>query len=187
MADSPEAYQFQDLSPFVCILTFCPCLLVGRILLSSVCICHISLIFHTEHTAMQAGGLRGPGSSQIWTRTSFKIWTEHFTQSHFMKLLLMEDLRRIPKATFGWIFCLWPFLVLKKENPHEDLFDNRGWLYLDHTKVRSFLEHSCAILSSFKIVIIFNNKSAEIKTKSDDVILKMTTILKEMRVVQLCS
>ena len=36
----------------------------------------------------------------------------------------------------------------------------------NHVKVRSFFEHSCAILSSFKIVIIFNITSAEIKTKS---------------------
>ena len=47
------------------------------------------------------------------------------------------------------------------------------------TKVR------CAILISFKIVVIFNTTSADIKTKSADVILKMTTILKEMRIVQL--
>ena len=51
----------------------------------------------------------------------------------------------------------------------------------------SFLEHSCVILSSFKIVIIFNNASGEIKTKSADVLLKMITILKELRVAQLCS
>ena len=54
-------------------------------------------------------------------------------------------------------------------------------------KVRSLLEHSCAILISFKIVVIFNTTSADIKTKSADVILKMTTILKEMRIAQLCS
>ena len=35
-------------------------------------------------------------------------------------------------------------------------------------KVRSFLEHSCVILISFKIVIIFNTTSADIKTKSAD-------------------
>ena len=56
-----------------------------------------------------------------------------------------------------------------------------------YAKVRSFLEHSCAIVSSFKIVIIFNNTSAEIKTKSADVLLKMITILKELRIVHLCS
>ena len=54
-------------------------------------------------------------------------------------------------------------------------------------KVRSLLEHSCAILISFKIVVIFNTTSADIKTKSADNILKMTTILKEMRIAQLCS
>ena len=43
------------------------------------------------------------------------------------------------------------------------------------------------ILSSFKIVIIFNNTSAEIKAKSADVLLKMITILKELRIAQLCS
>ena len=53
------------------------------------------------------------------------------------------------------------------------------------TKVRSLLEHSCAILISFKIEVIFNIKSADIKTKSADFILKMTTILKEMRIAQL--
>ena len=40
---------------------------------------------------------------------------------------------------------------------------------------------------SFKIVVIFNTTSAEIKTKSADVILKKITILKEMRIVQMCS
>ena len=34
---------------------------------------------------------------------------------------------------------------------------------------------------------IFNDTSAEIKTKSADVLLKMTTILKELRIVQLRS
>ena len=48
------------------------------------------------------------------------------------------------------------------------------------SKVRSLTEHSCAILISFK-------KNSEIQTKSADVILKMTTILKEMRIAQLCS
>ena len=54
-------------------------------------------------------------------------------------------------------------------------------------KGRSFKEHSCAILSSIKIIIIFNNTSAEIKTKSADALLKMIIILKELRIVQLCS
>ena len=56
---------------------------------------------------------------------------------------------------------------------------------LSGTKVRSLLEHSCAILISFKIVVIFNTTSADIKTKSADVILKITTILKEIRIAQL--
>ena len=54
-------------------------------------------------------------------------------------------------------------------------------------KVRSFLEHSCAILSSFKIVIIFNNTSADFVLISADVLLRMITILKELRDAQLCS
>ena len=49
-------------------------------------------------------------------------------------------------------------------------------------KVRSFLEHSCAILSSFKIVVIFNTTSTGFVL----IILKMTTILKELRIAQLC-
>ena len=51
-------------------------------------------------------------------------------------------------------------------------------LHITHLyKVRLFLDSSCAILSSFKIVGIFNNTSAEIKKKSADVLLKMSTIL----------
>ena len=50
-----------------------------------------------------------------------------------------------------------------------------------------FLDRSCAILSCFKIVVIFDNTSAEIKTKSADALLKMTTILKELGIVQLQS
>ena len=50
-------------------------------------------------------------------------------------------------------------------------------------KVRPFKERSCVILSSFKIVIIFNVTSAEIKTKSADVLLKMITILKDRATV----
>ena len=41
------------------------------------------------------------------------------------------------------------------------------------------------ILISFKIVVVFNTTSADIKTKSADVVLKTTTILREMRIVQM--
>ena len=47
-------------------------------------------------------------------------------------------------------------------------------------KAGSLLEHSCAILNSFKIVVIFNNTSPDFVLISTDVLLKMTTILKEM-------
>ena len=40
-------------------------------------------------------------------------------------------------------------------------------------KVCSFLVRSCVILMSLKIVIIFNNKSADIVLISDDVVLKI--------------
>ena len=40
------------------------------------------------------------------------------------------------------------------------------------------------ILNFFKIVVLFNTTSADIKTKSADVTLKSTTILKEMRIAQ---
>ena len=47
--------------------------------------------------------------------------------------------------------------------------------------------NSCAILSSFKIVIIFNNTSADFVLISADVLLNIITILKELRIAQLCS
>ena len=53
--------------------------------------------------------------------------------------------------------------------------------FLSATKVRSLLEHSCSILVFFKI---FNTTSTDIKIKSADIIFKMTTILKEMRITQ---
>ena len=52
-------------------------------------------------------------------------------------------------------------------------------------KVRLFLNRSCAILSSFKIVVIFHNTSADFVLISADVLLKTTTILKELRIAQL--
>ena len=56
-----------------------------------------------------------------------------------------------------------------------------------YLKVRSFLDHSCVILISFKIVVIFNMTSADFVLISVDVVQKMTTILKEMRIAQLLS
>ena len=53
-------------------------------------------------------------------------------------------------------------------------------LKLNFSKVRLFLDRSCMILSSYKIVVIFNNTSA-------DILLKMTTILKELGIVYLLS
>ena len=50
------------------------------------------------------------------------------------------------------------------------------------TKVRSFLENSCSILSFFKLVMIFNNTSADFVLISADVLLKIITILKELRI-----
>ena len=47
-------------------------------------------------------------------------------------------------------------------------------------KAPLFSNYSCAILSSFKIVVIFNNKSAAFVLISADVLLKMTTILEEL-------
>ena len=43
------------------------------------------------------------------------------------------------------------------------------------------------LISFIKIVVIFNTTSTEIKTKSADVILKITILLKELRITQLCS
>ena len=54
-------------------------------------------------------------------------------------------------------------------------------------KVSSFYQDRCAILISFKIVVVFNTTSVNIKTKSADIVLKTTTTLKEMRISQLSS
>ena len=55
-------------------------------------------------------------------------------------------------------------------------------------KVCSLLEHTCAILSSFKILVIFKNTSADFVLISADVLLKMIIILKELRIIaQICS
>ena len=63
------------------------------------------------------------------------------------------------------------------------IFKNASAVFVHYfAKVRLFLD-----CSSFIIVVIFNNTSAEIKTKSVDVFLKITTILKELRIVQLRS
>ena len=43
-------------------------------------------------------------------------------------------------------------------------------------------ENNYAILISFKTMTIFNNTSADIKTKSADVLLKMVIVLSEMRI-----
>ena len=61
-------------------------------------------------------------------------------------------------------------------------YENEGW-----SKVRSLLEHSCVVLITFEIVVIFNIISGDFVFMSADVILKMTTILKQMRIKQLCS
>ena len=53
----------------------------------------------------------------------------------------------------------WIFLVLKLQTSEW----SEKIRVKSSSKVRSFLEHSCAILSSFKIVVIFNITSAEIK------------------------
>ena len=52
-------------------------------------------------------------------------------------------------------------------------------------KVRSLLEHSCAALSAFKIVVFFNKTSTEIKTKALNMLLKIIKILNELRIAQL--
>ena len=72
--------------------------------------------------------------------------------------------------------------------PHlsnDDIVANREVKKVTFSQVRSLLEHSCVILISFKVLVIFNSTSADIKTKTADVILKMTTISKEMRIAQL--
>jgi hypothetical protein len=68
----------------------------------------------------------------------------------------------------------WPEKVIQRSFIKEHSFVNR--LYV-HFK----------ILISFKIVVIFNITSADFFLMLADVVLKMTTILKEMRFTQLSS
>ena len=49
-------------------------------------------------------------------------------------------------------------------------------------RIRISSLHSYAILISPKTMTIFHNTSADIKTKSADVILKMVIVLSEMRI-----
>ena len=54
---------------------------------------------------------------------------------------------------------------------------------VQYAKVRLFLDRSWGIISSFKIVVIFNNKSADFALISaDGTYIKMTPILKELRI-----
>ena len=54
-------------------------------------------------------------------------------------------------------------------------------------KVCLFLDGRCAILSFFQIVVIFSNTSANFVLISAYVLLKMNTVLKELRIAQLGS
>ena len=54
-------------------------------------------------------------------------------------------------------------------------------------KVIFLKKDSCAIFISFKIVVVFNTTSTDFVFVSADVVLKSTTILKEMRIAQLSS
>ena len=60
----------------------------------------------------------------------------------------------------------------------------RGYKITSNTVL---LDHSCTILLSFKIVVIFNIKSVDFVLMSADVVLKMTRILREMKIEQLWS
>ena len=65
---------------------------------------------------------------------------------------------------------------LKKVNKKSTMDQNIDY----NIKVRWFSEHSSAILS------FINNTSAEIKTKSVDILLKMIIIMIELRTVNNC-
>ena len=52
-----------------------------------------------------------------------------------------------------------------------------------YTKVHTVYEHSYTILISLKTMTILNNTSADTKTESADVLLKMVIVLSEMRMV----
>ena len=74
--------------------------------------------------------------------------------------------------------------ALDKEsvNSLERFWECGNALLIKSSKVRLFLD-----CSFFKIVVIFNNTSADFVLISADVLLKMIIILKELRILQLCS
>ena len=59
-----------------------------------------------------------------------------------------------------------------------EMYKGRG-MNVQH-KVRSFLEHSRAILSSFKIVVIFNNTSADFVLISADVNCNVIVLIRKI-------
>ena len=69
---------------------------------------------------------------------------------------------------------------LREEGSQDHLVADDGWFPASNRS-------GCAILISFKIVVVFNTTPADIKTKSANVVLKTTTILIEMRIAQLSS
>ena len=100
--------------------------------------------------------------------------------NHFSKQIGLTT--PVDPLTTGWHIRVWAILG----GPWEvmDCCRKKSWIK-KLLKVHPFLGHSCTILSSFKTVIIFNITLAKIKTKSADVLLKMITILKELRIAQL--
>ena len=90
--------------------------------------------------------------TMIWNYDWTKVWGQ---KSDYLTSLL------------ELLFCCKIWLVSQWQN-----WKVRLLFYFSPglTKVRLFLDGSCTVLSSFKIVVIFNNTSAEIKTKSADVL-----------------
>ena len=89
------------------------------------------------------------------------------------------------KSWTGILFpkLFWPTVRKNCSSDRETLlkFEAKGWKFANFeiTKVHYFSENSCAILSSFKTVVIFNQQKS--KTKSADVLLKKWITLRKLK------
>ena len=89
----------------------------------------------------------------------------------------VKRVRLLPNATPTRVLLKYTSPALSVWNNHSLKKRINGnflhnFYFVIWSKVRPYQEHSCAILSSFKIMIIFNNTSADFVLISADVTLK---------------
>ena len=110
----------------------------------------------------------------MFTRLCLCIMSIYFLRSSFQ----LEEYRNLSVRKISWSSSFCKVFTETYRKKTDDSFTNL------EIKVRSFLGHSCTILSSFKKVII--SIIHQLKSKKS-VLLKIITILKELRIAQLCS